>query len=51
MPRHNSQFDYFYSKIIFPTTAVGKLTTKIMAGGLDADFVGVGHEDANTRVR
>ena len=41
----------FIPKLFFPRAAVPKLTTKIMAGGLDADFVGVGHEDANTRVR
>ena len=51
MPQHNSQIGYFYSKNVFPTPAVPKLNTKFMADGLSAEFMGVGHEDANTRVR
>ena len=51
MPQHNSQIGYFYSKSVFPTPAVPKLNTKFMADCLSAEFMGVGHEDANTRVR
>ena len=51
MPQHNSQIGYFYSKNVFPTPAVPKLNTKFMADGLSAEFMGIGHEDANTRVR
>ena len=41
----------FIPKLFFPTTVVRKLNTKFMADGLNVEFMGVGHEDANTRVR
>ena len=41
----------FIPKLFFPTAAVRKLTTKFMTDGLNAEFMGVGHEGTNTRVR
>ena len=41
----------FIPKLFFPTTVVRKLTTKFMTDGLNAEFMGVGYEGTNTRVR
>ena len=41
----------FIQKVFFTKPAVPKLNTKFMADCLSAEFMGVGHEDANTRVR
>ena len=41
----------FIPELFFHKAAVPRLNTKSMADGLNADFMGIGHEDANTRVR
>ena len=41
----------FIPKLFFPRVVVRKLTTKFMTDGLNVEFMGVDHEDINTRVR